>query len=400
MNIGIFIDTYEPQINGVVTSTKMLKEELENFGHRVTIITVKNPQAKDSKQRNDVIRIPSIPFPPLPEHRIGLLYSYQAMKKIENLNLDIIHTQTEFSIGVFGRIMAKRLDIPVVHTYHTMYEDYMHYITNNTMLKYASNLAKKASKLYCQKYDKVIAPTVKTKNALQSYGLNNDIEVIPTGIKLKRFKKENHSEKEINELKRKFNIKPNQPVILYIGRIAREKSIDIILKEFPKLLDKIPDAMFLIVGDGPVKSDLEGLTKKLNITSSVIFAGEKPWEEIGKYYQLGDVFVSASTTETQGLTFVEAMASKTPVLAKYDTNLDDMLEDKVNGRVFYKDKNLSDILIEILKNKYGTELMVKRAYQDVQSISAVEFGKKVEKIYSEILYKKEAINDEDLLWIM
>jgi 1,2-diacylglycerol 3-alpha-glucosyltransferase len=322
------------------------------------------------------------------------------MKKIENLNLDIIHTQTEFSIGVFGRIMAKRLDIPVVHTYHTMYEDYMHYITNNTMLKYASNFAKKASKFYCQKYDKVIAPTVKTKNALKSYGLNNDIEVIPTGIKLKKFKKENHSEQVINELKRKFNIKPNQPVILYIGRIAREKSIDIILKEFPKLLDKIPNAKFLIVGDGPVKSDLESLTRKLNIASSVIFTGEKPWEEIGKYYQLGDVFVSASTTETQGLTFIEAMASKTPVLAKYDTNLDDMLEDKVNGRVFYKDKNLSDILIEILKNKYGTELMVKRAYQDVQSISAIEFGKKVEKIYSELLYKKEIIRDKDLLWIM
>ncbi len=385
MNIGIFMDTYYPQVNGVVTSTQILKEELERLGHQVTIITIKHPSSQDNSP--DIIHLPSIPFPLFTEHRIGAIYSYRAMRRIKRLNLDLIHTQTEFSIGVFGRIIAKILNIPVVHTYHTMYEDYMHYITEGSMKKYAIKAVKKASKIYCMHCNRIIAPTVKAKEALRSYGVKNQIDVIPTGIKLKEFKKEKYSKYEISELKNDLKIQEDENVVLFVVRLAKEKSVDLIIKEMLGLLQKLPKSRLLIIGDGPERDDLERLSRDLGIEDKVSFAGEQPWSEIGKYYQLGDLFVSASITETQGLTFIEAMAAQLPVVARYDTNLDKLLTDKVNGRFFFQTSDLSQILFEVLNNRFKTEALVKQAYQDVQEMSAENFGRRIEEVYYETLYR-------------
>jgi len=172
--------------------------------------------------------------------------------------------------------------------------------------------------------------------------------VIPTGVNIEPFEKSNYDEQLIKDEKKCFGINENEPVILFIGRIAKEKSIDVIINSMNELIKKIPNCKLLIVGDGPERENLEELTNNLAISKSVVFAGEKPWAEIGKYYQMGDVFVGASLTETQGLTFAEAMAAQIPVVAKYDKNLDGIIEDKINGRVFYKDEDLAGILYGIL----------------------------------------------------
>ena len=199
----------------------------------------------------------------------------------------------------------------------------------------------------------------------------------------------------MGQFKEELGIAKEDPVVLYIGRVAEEKSIDVVIKEFAKSLKKLPEAKLLIVGDGPSRTGLEELTAKLDITNSVIFAGEQPWAEIGKYYQLGDAFVSASTTETQGLTFVEAMAAKVPVVAKYDKNLEDMIQDQVNGLVFDKDEELSTLLVEVLTNEIKTKQLVEQAYQDAQELSAQQFAKKVEKIYAQVV--DEETKDQSLV---
>lgn len=394
MNIGIFMDTYEPQVNGVVTSTKMLKEELEKLGHNVTIITIKTPDCQENNE-DGIIRLSSFSVPLIPEQRLGYLSSYKIIKQIKELNLDLVHTQTEFSIGLLGRLLAKFFDLPVVHTYHTMYEDYMHYITGGKFMEPASKLAQKITKLYCKNCDQIIAPTEKVQEALLDYGVEDKIEVIPTGIRLTKFREDNYNKQEVLELKEELGIAKEDPVVLYIGRVAEEKSIDVVIKEFAKSLKKLPEAKLLIVGDGPSRTGLEELTAKLDITNSVIFAGEQPWAEIGKYYQLGDAFVSASTTETQGLTFVEAMAAKVPVVAKYDKNLEDMIQDQVNGLVFDKDEELSTLLVEVLTNEIKTKQLVEQAYQDAQELSAQQFAKKVEKIYAQVV--DEETKDQSLV---
>ncbi|HEY8890962.1 MAG TPA: glycosyltransferase family 4 protein [Clostridium sp.] len=381
MNIGIFTDTYYPQVSGVVTSTIILRNELIKLGHNVTIITVTHP---DMEQQEGIIRLPSIPFFLLPSQRVGMIYSRKIMTKIKKLELDIIHTQTEFSIGIFGRIVAKRLDIPVVHTYHTMYEDYIHYVSHGIMLKPASQFAKKVSKLYCRDCSAIIVPTIKVKEALEQYGLTRHIDVIPTGVNIEPFKRSNYDEELIKDEKKSFGINVAQPVVLFIGRIAKEKSIDIIINSMKELIRRIPNCKLLIVGDGPERENLEELASNLGVEESVIFTGEKPWAEIGRYYQMGDVFVGASLTETQGLTFTEAMAAQIPVVAKYDKNLDGIIEDKTNGRIFYKDEDLAGILFEVLSDKEKSALMVKNAYDGIEPLSSKCFGESVEKVYMEV----------------
>lgn len=381
MNIGIFTDAFYPQVSGVVTSTLILKNELIRLGHNVTIITVAHP---DVEEEDGIMRLPSIPFFLLPSQRVGMIYSRKIMIKIKKLDLDIIHTQTEFSIGIFGRIVAKKLDIPVVHTYHTMYEDYIHYVSRGIMLKPASQFAKKVSKLYCRDCSAIIVPTMKVKDALREYGLERHIDVIPTGVDIEPFKRSNYDENLIKNEKKSFGIDETEPVVLFIGRLAKEKSVDIIINSMKELIVKIPNCKLLVVGDGPERENLEALVVELGIEESVVFTGEKPWSEIGRYYQMGDVFVGASLTETQGLTFTEAMAAQIPVVAKYDKNLDDLIQDKANGRIFYNDEDLAGILYEVLTNKEECATMVKNAYDGIEPLSSKCFGENVEKVYMEV----------------
>lgn len=391
MNIGIFTDAYYPQVSGVVTSTMILKSELIRLGHSVTIITVTHP---DVEEMEGIIRLPSIPFFLLPSQRVGVIYSRKIMNKIKKLDLDIIHTQTEFSIGIFGRIVAKRLDIPVVHTYHTMYEDYMHYVSRGIMIKPASELAKKITKLYCRDCSAIIVPTIKVKDALWEYGLRRSIDVIPTGVNIEPFKRSNYNERLINDEKKALGISEKQPVVLFIGRLAKEKSVDVIINGMKELTKKIPNCKLLIIGDGPERENLQALSIEIGLGKIVVFAGEKPYADIGKYYQMGDVFVGASLTETQGLTFAEAMAAKIPVVAKYDKNLDGIIEDEVNGRLFYKDEELAEILSQVLMNKEEAMLMVKNAYDGIELLSSKCFGENVEKVYMEVEKQSYMLQNE------
>lgn len=379
MNIGIFTDCYYPQINGVVTSTMTLKKELEEKGHKVIIFTVNHP---DAVEEEDVVRLASIPFLPLKNFRVGAFYSKKAVERIRRMNLDIIHTQTEFSLGIFGRIVAKKLEIPVVHTYHTMYEDYVHYVAVRPIVRPATKLAKKGSAFYCKYCNGVIVPTTKVKDKLEEYGLiDKGINIIPTGTDIEPFKKENYLQSEIIELRKEFGFQKDDKVVLFLGRIAKEKSIDTIIKAMPDLIKKTPNAKMLVVGDGPEREHLEKLAKELNIKEKVMFAGEKPWKDIGKYYQLGDVFVSASVTETQGLTFTEAMAGEIPVVAKYDKNLEEIIYHGVNGFIFNRDEELSEVLYKILTDEEATKKVVGRAYEEIEPLSSKHFGTEVLKVY-------------------
>ncbi|MGL5677112.1 MAG: glycosyltransferase, partial [Cellulosilyticaceae bacterium] len=145
MNIGIFSDTYLPQVNGVVSSIVTLEKQLRKQGHNVYIFTISHPKAPEKE--DNVYRLPSMPFVFLKDHRVGLLYSPKLVHKIKKLKLDIILSQTEFSLGFFARLVSKQLHIPIVHTYHTMYEEYMHYISKG--VEFSPEFARKYSKMFC-----------------------------------------------------------------------------------------------------------------------------------------------------------------------------------------------------------------------------------------------------------
>lgn len=394
MNIGIFTDTYTPQINGVIVSIDTLAKGLREKGHNVYIFSPNDPKLKDLENTDDnkeyAYRLPSIPVIFSPEYRFAVGISKKMYKNLKELNLDVIHTHSEFSLGLIGKLIAKKLNVPTVHTYHTMWADYAHYITrikNATVNKPVTTLISKFSKYFCNTSNIVISPSKKTKNALIKYGVKKPILIIPTGIDLEPFR-EKMNLVEILKLKKEVGLKTMDKVILFIGRVAEEKSLDVLIKEFPKVLKKVPNAKFLIIGDGPAKNDLENLTRKLNLTNNIVFAGRKPYEMISKFYKLGDVFVNASTSETQGLTFIEAMAAGIPVVAKYDENLVGVINDNVSGCLFNENDEYADKVIKILNDKTFRNEIIKNASTIADSYSVENFVNKIEIAYQSVLKNK------------
>lgn len=378
MNIGLFTDTYYPELNGVANSVFLLKKELEKKGHNVYVITTKTPGAPANEK--GVLRVPSKACSFVPERRIGLFYHPKIAVKIHKMKLDIIHTNTEFAIGMFGRIMAHELFIPVVHTYHTIYEDYTHYIK-----KYISNgdrakkLAKMYSKFSVRGAEELIVPTKKVEELMHRYGVKPDINVIPTGIDLTRFRtRDNDAQK--NKLKSSLGIPKENKVVLYLGRVSQEKNIDEVMKYLNHYMDSHTNVTFLAVGDGPYRSTLEKNAKGLKHRKQMVFAGAKPWDEITHYYQLADVFVSASTSETQGLTYIEALASGLPVVARKDPCLDGVLYQGINGYEFSDEESFIYGIEQVLWNESQIDYQ-KNAAESVEQFSTEKFAARVENIY-------------------
>lgn len=383
MNIGLFSETYYPEINGVATSVYMLKKELENRGHNVYVFTTTTPGAPDHE--HNVFRVPSLPFIFISERRVGLFYQPKLAHVIKKLNLDIIHTHTEFSLGIFGRIMARELRLPIVHTYHTIYEDYTHYLTRFKAIDgRAKAFARTFSKVCCNTVEQVIVPTEKTKELLMTYSVSKDISIVPTGIDLSKFDYKNYSEEDVKALKQRYHISDQHKVMIYIGRVSQEKNIEEIINAMPDYMKSRESVRFVIVGSGPALEKLENLVKKLGIEDRFIFTGSQPWDSIGLFYQLGDVFVSASRSETQGLTYIEAMASGLPIVARKDKCLEDILEQGKNGYAFTNKEELHYGLDQILFLDKQTNY-IENAINKVEKYSTQEFAYQVEKVYEQVM---------------
>ena len=402
MRIGIFTDAYNPVTSGVVTSINMVEQEMKKRGHEVFIFTTSKSVQPNENQTLYMLNSIPLLIAKQYKNRIATFYSREIAKQIKELDLDIVHTQSEFSLGAFGKIISRKYKIPFVHTYHTMWEDYIHYLApikgRNIRLK---RFARTFSRRFVRKADCVITPSNKTAKYLKyrCHVKNKPIYIIPTGIDIQPFKKSNFSEKERNALKESLGIKENEKVILFLGRVADEKSIDVIMDNIPSILEEYPDTKFLIVGDGPSKKSLEEQAKSLNIENNVIFTGKVPWTDVPKYYNLGDVFVNASITETQGLTFVEAMAAEIPVVAKYAPNLSEFIKTEKNGILIKRNHEFKDAIIRVFNDNNLVKTLIANGNTTAEEYSIDVFGDKLEMLYSEIItlhnLKKQAETKEE-----
>jgi 1,2-diacylglycerol 3-alpha-glucosyltransferase len=333
MNIGIFTDTYYPEINGVANSAYELKKGLESLGHQVYIFTVTNPSV--TEEEPNVFRIRSLPFVFLKERRVGCTLAAMWKKKIRQLDLDIIHTQTEFSIGHLGRKTAMSLGIAHIHTYHTIYEEYTHYLMlpDNEAVK---EMARIFSRHCCNQADAVIVPTKKVERLLKEYGVRRKISTIPTGIPLEKFR--DYNKEHTRKLMDDYHLKKEHRILIYIGRLSEEKNVDALIYQFHMIADQDPLARLVIVGDGPEKEKLEDDVRTWQLEEKVVFTGMADWSIIQDYYAMGDVFVSMSNSETQGLTYLEALAAGKPILVKKDECLKNVLFQEENGYAFSNSK--------------------------------------------------------------
>lgn len=383
MRVGLFTDVYPPYINGVSTSVLMLKRSLESLGHEVFVITVNNESLRYKYEENgNIIRIPGLPIG-IYDYRISGIYPLRIIRKIKKWKLDVIHSHTEFGVGTFARIISKQLEIPLIHTYHTMYEDYIQYITKGYFDGVSKKIVEYLTLFYCDHtISELVVPTKKTYDLFkEKYKVNRNIYIVPTGIEVEKFYQENFDQKDIMDLRNKVGLKKEDFVLMFVGRIASEKNISFLLEMQKVLVKKCPNIKLLIIGDGP---DLEKHKKEtLNVAfkGSVLFTGKVPLAEISRYYQLGDVFVTASTTETQGLTVIEAMASSMPVVCIEDEAFINTVVPDLNGYMFKNRKEYRNIIVDLYSDGDKLRRLKKQARLNGNMHSSRYYGERIAEVY-------------------
>lgn len=382
MRVLITTDLFKPTINGVVTSVLNLERELKEQGHEVKILAVS--QNVYSYREDNAYYIKSVPSHIYPEVRVPISKASSFVEELIEWKPDVIHSQCEFFSYGFARRIAKVTKARIVHTYHTLYEQYTEYIPIGKRLGRAA--LGKWMKMRLKDANLIIAPTKKVEQTLQQYGMTKDIRIVPTGIQLEKFNS-TVDENEVAQLRRKYGIQKEDKVLLSLGRLGFEKRIDELLygmKEVVKMQDNVK---LLIVGGGPARESLEKLTDELELRQYVRFAGMVNPEEVQTYYRLGDVFVCASTSETQGLTYIEAAASGLPLICRKDACLYGVLEEGGNGFSYQDIYRFAKYIRTYVTDDAWLQQAGKHSEKVAGKYNTNLFGKAVEGIYKEEVIK-------------
>ncbi len=378
MKILITSDWYIPAVNGVVTSVKNLRRELEARGHEVRVLTLS--QNHRSCERDGVTYLGSVAAGLIyPGARLRTALAGKWVRELVEWGPDVVHSQCEFSTFFLARRIAEELEIPLVHTYHTVYEDYTHYFSPN--VRFGKKAAAVFTRWAASHTDCLIAPTGKVRLLLQGYGVRKPVFVVPSGIDLRRFRSEPDPLRQ-NVLKASLDIPRDRTVLVFVGRLAEEKRVEELLRF---RADMGPGGVtLLLVGDGPDRQRLEGAAAGLGLSApDVVFAGMVPAEQVADWYQLGDLFVSASTSETQGLTYAEALAAGVPVLCRADPCLLGVVRDGENGWQYHDEEEFRTRLEDFLAHPLEREALRRAARETGEEYSAQRFAERVEAIYLE-----------------
>ncbi len=380
MKILITTDLFTTSTNGVVTSVRNLWGELTNKGHDVRILTLSD--GLDSHKEGAVYYIKSIPIGFIyPDVRMPISYRNDLIEELIEWRPDVIHSQCEFFTFQYAKRIAKLTGAPIVHTYHTLYEQYVGYVIPSK--RFGRRMVRQMSRKRLKRVKTIIAPTGKVEDTLRGYGLKNQISVVPSGIALEQH---NYrlSKQERREKRRALGICENHHVLLNLGRLGTEKNLEELLGFFATALLQNPNLTFLIVGDGPDKENLEKMAIDLGIDSHVVFTGMVAPSEVQEYYQLADVFVSASTSETQGLTYIEAAANGLPLLCRQDDCLRNVIKDGINGYEYTSQDEFISMLKKILENAEWRISAGKQSEKIAKSFGKSQFVDTVENIYEAV----------------
>ncbi|MFA5188207.1 MAG: glycosyltransferase family 4 protein [Patescibacteria group bacterium] len=379
LKIGFFTDTYLPQVNGVVTSIESFRQELEKQGHQVYIFC---PRADHKKDDKSIIRFPSIKFVFQPEYHVSLPFTRHLLRDFWEKELDIVHAHTPFSLGLLGYYYSYIKKVPFVYTYHTLYPEYVKsYVWNGRLI--TPKMVAKITAMFSNRCDLNIAPSGKIKKLLKSYGVKKPITVLPTGIKVEKFSKRARP----NNFRSKYKIKPEEKVLLYVGRLGQEKNIEFLLKAFFVLKQSQQKIKLILVGDGPAKKNLQKLVKDHGLGKDVIFTSYLSQTEVIRANQSADLFIFASKTDTQGLVLLEAAASGLPIVAVKDDAFVKILEDKVNGYIVKQNvAEFNKRILQILDNKKLYQRLSKKSAEIAENFSIEKQTAELIQAYRKLLH--------------
>ncbi|GAB4367236.1 MAG: glycosyltransferase family 4 protein [Spirochaetales bacterium] len=323
VNIAVFTDTYVPQVNGVTTSILIFQRELERLGHNVYIFC----PTYGGRERDDppgVFRFYSIPYRSemMHEQRIALPIS-RGIWKFPVLDIDIVHYHVTHYMGAYALFLAWLFRKPTIHTYHTLFVKYTHYVKIRSSL--AVRFVKWISRAFCNRTDRILAPSEEMKRELLTYGVNKPIEILPTGIDPPPLP----APSALEALRKRFPA--DMKLLVFVGRFAREKNIPLLFDVLQILKTKGVPGHLLLVGDGPDRKRIEEEIHKRGLSQEVTITGYIPREEVFALLACADLFLFPSETETQGLVLLEAMSVGTPVVAADAMGSGELLQDGRGG---------------------------------------------------------------------
>jgi glycosyltransferase involved in cell wall biosynthesis len=378
VRIGIFSESYEPVLNGVTVSILTLTSALKELGHEVYVFAPRYPGHVDVE--NEVFRFPSVRTWVAPDYPLAIPYLPQITRRVRGLNLDVIHTHTPFMLGSLGLRLGRKLGIPVVSTNHTQYAEYVHYFTlapRATARRFVIGHMKR----YYNRCDGVIVPSAPIADLLREYGVRTPIYVIPTGNAL-----DTCTDLEARrELRTRYGIPADAQVLLYVGRLAKEKNLDLLFRAFDRLRARHPGLRLAVVGGGPYEAGCKSLAAELGCSDAVAFTGCIPREKVAKYYSIGDIFAFPSTTETQGLVLNEALGAGLPCVA---VNAGGSAEVLLNGKAgLLTEDNVDDFAAKIdalLNDREMMERFSDEAVSSAFSFSPADMAARALEVYETV----------------
>jgi 1,2-diacylglycerol 3-alpha-glucosyltransferase len=324
MRIAMFTNSYVPTLSGVTRSIVSVRQMLLDRGNEVLVVA---PQQQDApRDEPGVIRMPSIPPLTANEIPVALPLIGFLTSKLDEFEPTVIHAHHPFFLGNTALRVGATRNLPVLFTHHTMYEYYAHYLPG--IPEAVAHLASRLATEFANRCHTVIAPSESVAEILRQRGVATAVKVIPTGIDTAAFARGDRAAG-----RRRSNLRPEALVVGYVGRLAAEKNLDFLLTALATALDRVPDGQVLIVGDGPIRAQLQTLVVDLGIADRVRFTGALAGQELADAYRSLDVFAFCSQSETQGMVLAEAMAAGVPVVALDAVGAREIVRDGVNGHL-------------------------------------------------------------------
>ena len=374
MRIGLFSDTYIPQVNGVATTVHNLAEELERLGHEVYVFC---PRVHTRhRDKSNVVRFPAIPFPFERQHRIAFGLPARAWRILRRL--EIVHSHTEFSLGTLAMWVARVYRIPHVHTYHTHYVIYRHYLP--PPFRPPRKLTEALVAAFCNRCHAVTVESRAMEEELRRYGVRVPIYRYPFGVNLRLY--EGPIE---HDLRAELRLPPEAVVALYVGRIAAEKNLDFLLSAFAEAAKRRDDLFLVMVGGGPLLQAITEERDRLGLRDRVLLPGYVRGKRLIDYYRSADLFAFASKTETLGLVVIEAMAAGLPVVCLGEMGVTEVVEDGVSGLFAPEDpRGFAEVMLEVLENEALRRRLREGALRRARALSTEAAAEKTLEVYKEV----------------
>ncbi len=380
MNIAIFTNNYLPNPYGVSGSIESFRKQFEKRGH---IVYVFAPEVKNYIDENPrVFRYPSFDIKYRIRFPLPVPYGNKIEKIIKKLDIDVIHSQHPNLLGFSAKRWARKKRIPLVFTWHTLYNHYVNYVPL-VPKKIAGKLAIKQAVRYANQTSKIIVPTPTVEKIIKKWGVrNNNIAVIPTGVNMELFQDANRK-----LIRDKYGIGENEILLLLVSRLTEEKNVLFLLSTVLRILNTNKKVKFLIVGDGYLKTEMKKNIADNNLLDQIFFAGLVAPKEMKNYYASADIFVYSSKSETQGMIITEAMASGLPIVAVQATGVCDLVVNNESGFLVRENKKEFINAVNKLIDSQKMRLTFGKKAKEIsrQKYTAEICANQMLKIYKELI---------------